>query len=168
MAKRHKGLIHWKEDTGKNLEGSELSSHCKVHQKQNIHVAYFKQGPHAPCSRNLKKNCWSIFFFFSKSPGPISASCTMEHPCCDTKTVPIFLRHSMLWCRHLKWPEAIEQIAPRLQCSVNKAYTHQNSAGFTAISKGNRVKLEDRGRSSGGHLYMWYLKRNAISEAARL
>lgn len=145
-----------KEDLGKNLEGSEPSSHCKSPLKTEhpcVQCCSSLFQARIPCSRNVKKNCWSIFF----------SQITQPYFCF------LYRGTSLLWQKKqysssfgvacfgadcLECLEAIKQISPRWQCSVNKAYSHQNSGGFTAISKGNRVKLEDRQKQWRASLHM--------------
>lgn len=106
----------------------------------------------------LQKPAKETLVAFSKSLGPISASCIMRH-CHNTKPASVFLWCNVLWCRYLEWLKTAQQVSPCLRCSVNKAWTHENSEAFTDTSKGSQAKLEDGGGGSGGHLHMQYLKR---------
>lgn len=64
-----------------------------------------------PCSRNLKKNCWPFF------PNQLALFCGTPLPWHKNS---IHLPLMVLWCRHLEWLEALQQMTPCLLCSVNK------------------------------------------------
>ena len=157
MAKAHRGLTHWRRTRGGKFRGIGAGFTLQRPSKsEHPCVTLWGCLSHAssPCSKNLQKKHWSFFpNHLAQFLLPASWDIAM------TQNQSVFLWCNVPWCRYLEWLKTAQQVSPCLWCSVNKAWTHQNSGAFTDTSKGSQVKLEDRGRGSGGHLHMQYLKR---------
>lgn len=131
-------------------EAVELGSHYKAHP------IWAPMCDSLGCSHEepkLQKPAKDTVVYFSKSLGPISASCIMWH-CCDRNPASIFLWCNVPWCRYSNsW---------RLHSKYLHAYSTQSlKPKLIKIQKllQTQEKLEDRGRAGGGHLYMQCLKR---------